>query len=509
LNKPDSTRLFLLLATLVAVAVVTATALYNYRANRWGIYAEDYQTFHGLIRPNRHWMKTDFFIREDHGYDCILFGSSRVAAIDTRKLEGNCYNFTHSGGLPVNHLSALKLFLESEIPLKRVYLGLDDISYQWDPGESSDQYMRRGYPRDLVEWFEAQVFYLLTPMNLRDLGLVTGEAALYPMPWHVRDPIRDWQRIHSESLEFYDDPIGQDARFRHLRGTMEAGAFHGAEAAESVREFIALAEAHGIEVIMFFNPMHYKTYLTRDYELYSQFKRLVAEVAGFYDFTGFNRFSVDNRYWKETSHYTTIVGDHILAVIQGASDAEPGFGRFTTAKNFDALEAAQLKTDIEYLPEIVRKEGLIGIPPRFSQLWAERGYLKPAGMRQPSGEANRALLDGGHIKLKRGDSQTEFRPGIWTDLPIDTLFLLNFSAQVHSRPSFTFSVRQSREKDGEDWRYFRYVGRRGENSGHIAGYVTYDKPPIRLQLGPGLVDQAWKPVELFEVHPGLTEPPRS
>jgi hypothetical protein len=451
-------------------------------------------------------MKTDFLLHASHGYDCVLFGSSRVAAIDTRKLRGKCYNFTHSGGLPVNHLTALQMFLANGVALKRVYLGLDDISYQWDPSDSSDQYMRRGYPVDLSEWVEAQVFYLLTPMELRDLGLVTGTVPRKSQPGHVRDPMQDWQRIHQESLDFYQDPAGQDSRFRDLRGTMTAGTFHGAEAAGSVREFLALAESHGVEVILFFNPMHYKTYLSRDFDLYLEFKRMVAAVAGFYDFTGFNRFSVDNRYWKETSHYTTLVGDAMVEILHGAPPGPSGFGRYTTAGNFEELESRQLASDVEYLPELVRREGLIGLPSHFSQLWAERGYLKPAKVRQPRGDANAALVQGGEIALKRGDDEADFRPGVWTNLPLDSLFLLNFTLQAENRPALTVSMRQSRAQDGTDWRKFRYVGKPGQSTGHIAGHVTYDKPPIRLQLGPGLVNQEWSPIELFEVKPGQQSP---
>ena len=113
----------------------------------------------------------------------------------------------------------------------------------------------------------------------------------------------------------------------------------------------------------------------------------------------------------------------------------------------EELEARQLASDVEYLPELVRREGLIGLPSRFSQVWADRGYLKPAKVRQPKGDANAALIEGGEIALGRGDDEADFRPGVWTNLPVDSLFLLNFTVRAEHRPALTVTMRQSRDQD--------------------------------------------------------------
>lgn len=501
MSDRTSTKKYLGICLLVAVLVVLGTAVFNYKANRWGIYADDYQTFHGRIRPNRHWMKTDYLISEKHDYDCILFGSSRVGSIDARKLSGNCYNFTHSGGLPSNHLTAFKTFLKNGLPLTRVYLGLDDISYQWNPADGESQHLRRGYPSSIADWLDAQFFYLLQPIESRNLGLVLGGVPRFKLPHHVVDPVLDWRRIDEESRVFYTQPEQQDATFKMLRSTLGGGVYYGESAAVAVEEFIALAKTKGIEVVVFFNPLHYKTYLTRDYRSYLDFKRRISRITDFYDFTGLNHYTTDNRYWKETSHYTSIVGNRLAQVLVTSQSRAAGFGRLVTAENLAALERKQLQTDVGYLDGLIEKEVLLGMPERFVEVWRERGRLSAEKLRQPRGELNDMLLNGGKIELSRGNPRSDYRPGVWTRLRKGNLFLLEYSMSSAQRDRIDVNVRQDNTLVGGDWRSYRVYGEVGQNAGYVAGYATRDNPPIRIHLGEGTIQQVWQPLSLYRISP--------
>lgn len=494
-----STGKFLLICLLAATLVILATAAFNYKANRWGIYAEDYESFHGRIRPNRHWMKTDYLISERHAYDCILFGSSRVGSIDARRLEGNCYNFTHSGGLPSNHLTAFKTFIANDLKIRRVYLGLDDISYQWNPEDGEKQHLRRGYPVGMLDWLDAQLFYLLQPIESRNMGLALGGVQRHKLPHHVIDPVLDWRRIDEESRVFYAQPEEQDAAFKMLRSTLGGGTYYGESAAEAVADFIQVAQDQGIEVVVFFNPLHYKTYLTRDYSRYRDFKQRIARITPFYDFTGLNHFTTDNRYWKETSHYTSIVGNQIAEVLSSSKERRFGFGRWVTPDNLDGKEERQKQTDITFLGELIKKEVLLGIPPRFVKMWRERGMLSPARIRQPRGEDNQALITGGEFDLSRGSPRSAYRPGVWTRLREGELFLLEYEMRSRQRGRIDITIRQDPELVGGDWRSYRVYGDSGVNSGYVAGLATRNNPPIRLHLGDGTIQQQWLPLKLNRI----------
>ena len=501
MQQKISIRAFLLIGLIAAAAIFGATAAYNYQADPWGIFTSDFETFHGRARPNRHWLKTQYLVTEKPDIDCILFGSSRVAAIDTRKLAGNCYNFTHSGGLPTNHLAALKLLLHKGLKLQRVYLGLDDISYQWDPHEGESHHLRRAYPRTLAEWLDSQLFYLLEPMELKSLSMAMGNARRFPQADHIIDPVLDWKRIDQESMLFMADPEGQEEIFRTLRGTAEADVYYGAAAASAVRRFLELARSHNIEVVLFFNPLHYKSYLGRTHGRLVDFKKRIAKLNPFYDFSGFNKYSVDNRYWKETSHYTSLVGDRMARVMKGEVEVESGFGRYVNLGNLARLERQQVAIDNDYLFPLMKREGLIRIPERFTKYWDRKGMLTPKRTIQPPDRASDALVNGGEMILRRGDLEPDFRPGIWTRLRAGNYFLLGFNVDNAPGGFLTFGVRRGESIEGNSWRIYNYMTRSGVNRGYLGGYTTRRNPPMRLYLRNRDFDLNWQPWKLSTIQP--------
>ncbi|MFV8819969.1 hypothetical protein [Haliea sp. E17] len=501
MNRRLGTGGFLLTALLVAAALLLATAWFNYRADRWGIFAADYQTFNGMARPNRHWLKTRFLATTDSDYDCLIMGSSRVGSLDPRRAPGHCYNFWHSGGLPANHLQALRTLIDSGVTLKRVYLGLDDISWFWNPEDNRSHYLRRGYPVDWQDRFAGMVFYLFTPMTLDDLGNALGSVPKQVQPEVILDTAKDWERIDAESREMFAAPVAQDKRFRGINATLSArmsgSGYRGEAAAAEVAAFLELARAHGIEVTLFFNPLHYKTYLTRDYPYVLDFKRRIAALQGFHDFTGLNRYSSDNRYWKEASHYTSLVGETMLDVmVDGAAPAE-GFGEFVTSATLARREGQQLQRDLAYLPELLRKEGLLQVPLRFYAALQQRGALLRAPVRQPSDVGNTALVAGGAIQVERGDAARLRRPGIWTGLPEGSLFILRYSLESAERSRLLFNLRWGPDGyGGGNWRDLRVIILPGLNEGFVAGYASLANPPLRVHLANGDVHQQWQPLEL-------------
>ncbi len=54
---------------------------------------------------------------------------------------------------------------------------------------------------------------------------------------------------------------------------------------------------------------------------------------------------------------------------------------------------------------------------------------------------------------------------------------------------------------GGDWRSYRVYGAPEQNSGYLAGYATRDRPPIRVHLGEGEIQQDWRPLELYRLSP--------
>jgi hypothetical protein len=81
------------------------------------------------VEPNKNYIKTRYIIENPDKFDSYLFGSSRVANIDTSLINGyNCYNMTYSEGLTLEHYYNLKTMTDRNIIPKMLIIGVDDIS---------------------------------------------------------------------------------------------------------------------------------------------------------------------------------------------------------------------------------------------------------------------------------------------------------------------------------------------------------------------------------------------
>jgi hypothetical protein len=68
-----------------------------------------------------------------------------------------------------------------------------------------------------------------------------------------------------------------------------------------------------------------------------RFKKELAAVTDYYDFSGLNSITTDNYYYYETSHFRPLVGDMMLNIMIGAPDVEhpADFGFLVTPRNVD------------------------------------------------------------------------------------------------------------------------------------------------------------------------------
>jgi hypothetical protein len=111
-----------------------------------------------------------------------------------------------------------------------------------------------------------------------------------------------------------------------------------ANALQSIRELVDIAKKNNINLTIFINPIHHTTYLDTNMEQFFTFKKELAKITSYYDFSGLNTITTDNYYYYETSHYRTKVGDMMLKRMFGYPPvAVPDdFGVFVTRQNIDA-----------------------------------------------------------------------------------------------------------------------------------------------------------------------------
>ena len=70
---------------------------------------------------------------------------------------------------------------------------------------------------------------------------------------------------------------------------------------------------------------------------YLDFLKQLASVTDYYNFSGYNRISMDDSYYFETSHFTPQAADLIMDIMQNGGNEDEiliqGFGKYVTADN--------------------------------------------------------------------------------------------------------------------------------------------------------------------------------
>jgi len=239
--------------------------------------------------------------------------------------------------------------------------------------------------------------------------------------------------------------------------------------------------------------------MARKYRRYLNFKARVAEFVDYYDFTGLNLYTSSNKYWKETSHYSSIVGDSIARRLIDSSEHSNGFGRLVAADSLDELERTQIKYDMNWLPQIIETEGLMHIPARFVAKWRRYGQLLPSPIKSPPGEQNGFLIEGGQFTAERHDPDSKYRPGVWTHLNKDEHFIIQYELTSADSGRLLFKIRQDDNAYGLDWISYLVKIRAGENRGYLAGFATRDNPPLRIQYDRRALRHMWEGLGIYRV----------
>ena len=286
------------------------------------------------VEPNSNYIKMQYILHNPDKFDSFLFGSSRTGFIDVEKIpEGKWYNMSYSEGLPAEHLENLRELIANGIIPKNVMIGVDNISCFVDPTLHEQQFYRIPYPRTNKLSFYANYFSIKGVLLSLDVILnYTTEDPDYVTRYYesgctVRDP--SLGGTFKNDAPYWDD---------YYKDFLSDSIF----AVEDIRD---LCKEYGINLIVFSNPIYYKTYQQSEYYGYANYLNwLGGATGGYYNFSGENDITRNKNYYYEGSHYTEVVGDMIIdRIFNGKRDGtleSQGFGLYVTYDNLDELEKA-------------------------------------------------------------------------------------------------------------------------------------------------------------------------
>lgn len=166
-------RKFLLKVSIFAVYAILMSVIIPAWVDPFNVFHWEHIRANG-VGSNNNYIKMKYILANPGKFDSFLFGSSRVGAIHTDKITTaeKCYNMTYSLGLPGWHLLNIKTIFENNIRPKKIYIGVDSVSYTRNYNEQINEAIRCPYEylrNDIIHFFR---LYLDLGMVARSLSKI-------------------------------------------------------------------------------------------------------------------------------------------------------------------------------------------------------------------------------------------------------------------------------------------------------------------------------------------------
>ncbi len=324
------------------IVLVGAVVSINIAVDAYGILRSDFSRQFQV--PNMNYIKIKYLLNNKMKFDSFVFGSSRVESIDVKKIQGGAYyNMIYPLGLPAEHLDNIKFLLKNGVTIRNVMIGIDEFSYVIDPAPRRSDLLAQPHPA--VSGKKPDVFYAEYFVKLKR---TLSQLVSYVSHNYTR---RNSREAKMYVYDIYDSgrifcPIAEEDIERNVEAHVRNNGFlkpyhtqgdNVAATLEVLKELVALAKENNIRLTIFINPIHKTTYLDTNLKQLAFFKKALALITDFYDFSGLNSVTTNNYYYYETLHYRPLVGDMMLKFMfsPNKTDVPSDFGFLVKPTNVD------------------------------------------------------------------------------------------------------------------------------------------------------------------------------
>lgn len=257
------------------------------------------------VEPNKNYIKTKYVIHNQDKFDSLVFGSSRAGFFDVGKLtDGVYYDMASSEALPAEHVKTLNILIQNGFIPKNVVMLVDDITCFVDPKMHENILYRVPYPeQDILSQLSFYSKYCDLITTYEALDVIKEDNPVDP------GFLERYQTTGTENLEITSEfdgtnAVGYWADYYELRID---------EAISDIQDMITLCEEHDIKLTIMTNPLYHKTYARAVENGYLDFLEELSKVTGFYNYSGINHVTIEDRCYFEASHYTAQVSQWMIS----------------------------------------------------------------------------------------------------------------------------------------------------------------------------------------------------
>ena len=329
-------KVFLEIFLSTVMGAVCIVAAMNYHLDYYGVFHPENEI--PTTGINDRFVKMKYLLTDEHfkKYDSYLLGSSRVMKTDSKLTGKKTYNLGVPSGMLEDFRNELQLLLKHKAPIQTIYWAIDDIIYLSDYSYVQSKAFGYSYRENFVNDITAYSYYLFRPSIIQHaLGEIEGEhgytllhqTGIFVVPDFVEENIEQnpYEYVHRDwSVEKHLDTTTDQVYDKNMK---------------TLRELINLCKQNHIQLVIYFNPIKMQAYMNSDLTLMTRFKKELARLSPFWDFSGVNYVTANNYFWYDGSHPRAFICDKILDTVSGQNKITwvPDFGVYVTSENVDAF----------------------------------------------------------------------------------------------------------------------------------------------------------------------------
>ncbi len=291
------------------------------------------------IQPqiNDRFAKIESLRRRTDRFNSYIMGSSRMygtppGAIEKYIAGSKFYNLATIFATMSEHVLHVKYLVRNGYPVKNLYIGLDFDVYSTVRMHEETNCLLKLHPRvtneSTIAFYWSYIGILSKGDIKRKLRANFGKKGTSSVEIKPDGTLASGPDPENPGL-FVEMPMNID-RIGTKNGSMKGNL-------ESLKELVALCRQYDIHLHLFITPYHRRLmdhFVPQDY---LTFLKELSEITAFWDFSGYNSVTTDNRNYLDHSHYNLRVSRLIAArIFDDKTLAVPeDFGVRVTRENID------------------------------------------------------------------------------------------------------------------------------------------------------------------------------
>lgn len=291
---------------------------------------------------NSNYIKTRYVVENPDKYNAFVVGSSRVANMPESNLPKKIgeiplkwYNLETAMASVKDGEEAIKTLLENGVDVRYIVLGIDEVSMWRTYEQSCSELMSMPYQKYEENPVKFLYQYLKVKPKVEQLVKVLNQSE-YDMEntmlfyeYGVQIPNLDTS-MPKECGQPLNNSLGCE---EYISSDISK------ECIVAITDIIEMCRENNIELVVYTSPIQGSTYKEATEKGYFDFLVDVSKVTNFYNFSGLNKYTTDQAYYFDNSHFRPCVGlemEKVMFSSNMTSDVS-SFGAYITTENAGEL----------------------------------------------------------------------------------------------------------------------------------------------------------------------------